>query len=491
MKTHIRFCRRFIFTVVLFGTAISHVFADALVITDPAMNTGTAAINYSNRSLIEAAGATSEATLEALAGFSGIPSFAFAGNIAVTNEYIFDFTASGAPDLRLRYIGASNQFANTSVALANSTFSTSIQDSMRLGVSGINRTFTMRIDSGTYSNGVFTTNRGLSVLAFTLSIGPNTQGMPVNIKYYDSANNVLSAQTVTNLISTNATSYRYTGYQSTGAKIAYAEIVYSTAGLTTAPVVTLDDLSFVIEPVRSLIVITDPALYTGTNAIVNRSLVAAAGATSEATLEALTDFAGIHAFGFAGNIAVTNEYVFDFTTGGKPDLRLRYTGPISQYAAASSVALANSAYSTSISDAMRLGIGGINRTFIMRIDAGTCAPGEFTPDQGLDALGFTLSMGVSSVEMPVNINYYDADDNLLSAQTVSNQTVGTCYRYTGYQSSGAPIAYVEIVYSTTGLAVAPVVALDDLSFAAVPVVKPPVLKLIIIASRQVPDGCIL
>jgi hypothetical protein len=490
MKTHIRFCRRFVFTAALFGAVISHVFADVLVITDPVLNTGTSAINNYSRSLVEAAGSTSEATLESLTGFSGIPSFAFAGNIAVTNEYIFDFTASGSPDLRLRYIGASNQFANTSVALANSTYSTSSPDSMRLGVGGTNRTFTMRIDAGTYAAGSFTTNRGLSVLAFTLIIGSNTQEMAINIKYYDSASNLLSAQTVTNLIS--ATSYRYTGYQSTGAKIAYAEIVYSTAGLASAPVVSLDDLSFVIEPVRSLLVITDPALNTGTNAInnYNRTLVAASGATPEATLEALTDFSGIPSFPFAGNETVTNAYIFDFTTGEKPDLRLRYMGAATNFLSTSTVHLTNSTYSTSISNSFRLGIGGTNRLFTLRIDAGTYTAGAFTADQGLSALGFTLCSSATTTAVPINISYCDSAGNVLSAQTVYTPTSGTGYRYTGYRSTGVPIAYVEITYTSVGYA-APTLSLDDLSFAAVPAVRPPVFKLIIIASRQMPAGCIL
>jgi len=243
MKTYTEVLRFILPIVAAFGLTAGQAAAAVLVISDPSLNTGAGAINNFNRALVAASGATPEATLEAVTNLAGIASFPFAGNISVTNEYVFDFTAgAGVPDLRLRYIGAASQFANSSVALANATFSTSISDAMRLGIGGVNRTFTMRIDAGTYAAGVFTTNQGLSALGFTLSMGASSAEMPVEIRYYDSAGSLLSAQAVSNL--TSGTSYRYTGYKSSGTPIAYAEIVYSTTGLSAAPVVALDDLSF-------------------------------------------------------------------------------------------------------------------------------------------------------------------------------------------------------------------------------------------------------
>jgi hypothetical protein len=117
---------------------------------------------------------------------------------------------------------------------------------------------------------------------------------------------------------------------------------------------------------------------------------------------------------------------------------------------------------------MRLGIGGTNRLFTFRIDAGTYAAGTFTADQGLSALGFTLCSGTTATAVPITINYCDSLNNVLSAQTVYSPTSGTGYRYTGYQSSGATkIAYAEISYTTVGYA-APTLSMDDLSFTVIP-----------------------
>lgn len=211
-----------------------------------------------------------------------------------------------------------------------------------------------------------------------------------------------------------------------------------------------------------VLVITDPAVNTGKKAInkSSRPLTAAEGSASETVLEALPGFAGIGDFAFEGNQSSKNEYVFDFTGEGAADFRLRYSGSV----LVAPVSITNVAFTTSLAKSLRFQAGGSARSVKMKIDIGTYAAGAFTADKGVKALGFTVSMGAGDPPQKIAISYFDSAGNLLSSQTVQNSNSVTSYQFTGYESAGTPIAYAEISY-TTGSS-APVVTLDDLSFAA-------------------------
>jgi hypothetical protein len=217
------------------------------------------------------------------------------------------------------------------------------------------------------------------------------------------------------------------------------------------------------QSLAEVLVITDPVLNTGKKAVnkSGRPVTPADDSASEAALEALPGFAGIGDFAFAGNQSSKNEYIFDFTGEGTVDLRLRYSGSV----LGAPVSITNVAYTTSLAKSMRFQAGGSARSVKMKIDVGTYSGEAFAADKGVKALGFTLSLGASDPQQSIEINYFDSADKLLSAQTVKTATSAVTYRFSGYESAEAPIAYVEISY-TTG-AVAPVVTLDDLSFAAV------------------------
>jgi len=212
-----------------------------------------------------------------------------------------------------------------------------------------------------------------------------------------------------------------------------------------------------------VLVITDPVVNTGRKAINKngRPLTAAEGATSKAALEALPGFTGIGDFAFEGPQSTKNEYVFDFTGEGAVDLRLRYSGSV----LGGAVSITNATYTTSFAKAMRFQAGGSARSVKLKIDTGTYASGAFVTDKGVKAMGFTLSMGACDPQQDVEISYFDRADKLLSRQTVKNSASVISYQFSGYESPDAPIAYVEISYTTGSSAL--VVALDDLSFAAV------------------------
>jgi hypothetical protein len=217
--------------------------AAVVLVTDPTLYSGATAINPSNRTLVEASGATSAATLEAMPGFSAIHDFQFAGNQSTSNEYVFDFTSFNAVDVRIRYSGSA---ANNTVQVTNVTFSTSSSSSLRYAAANNASTVGLRIDFGTYDADAdaFTADKTVKAMGFTLPSGPATDPVTVTISYYDALNNLLSSQAYTTSSSSNA--YGYTGYESTGAPISYALLSYTTAG--SVPVVTLDDLGFAVVP---------------------------------------------------------------------------------------------------------------------------------------------------------------------------------------------------------------------------------------------------
>jgi hypothetical protein len=217
----------------------------------------------------------------------------------------------------------------------------------------------------------------------------------------------------------------------------------------------------------AVVLVTDPTIFTGANAIntAGRTLVSASGATSETTLEAISGFFGIHDFAFSGNQSTSEEYVFDFTSINAVDVRIRYSGSV---ATGSTVQVANAAFSTSTSSSFRYAANGNMATVGLRIDFGTYDTdlGVFATDKGVQAMALTLPTGSATNPVTIGISYYDAANNLLSSQFFTSSQAGTTFGYSGYQSTGAPIAYALLSYTNNGSV--PVVTMDDLSFAPVP-----------------------
>jgi hypothetical protein len=224
----------------------------------------------------------------------------------------------------------------------------------------------------------------------------------------------------------------------------------------------------------AVLVVTNPGTFTGSEAInpLGRTLTVASGATPESTLEALPGFSAIHDFAFSGNQSTANEYVFDFTSINAVDVRLRYTDSPST---GQTVGVSNITYSTSSSSTFRIAANNSTSTVGLRIDFGTYDADldVFTADKAVQAMAFTLPTGSATVPVTIQISYFDAANTLLSTQSFTTSTSGNTYGYTGYQSTGAPIAYALLSYTTAGAV--PVVTLDDLSFAPVPEPRIPLL----------------
>jgi hypothetical protein len=235
--------------IAVMGISVGTVHAAVITITNPVRVTGADAIDPSesrNVGANNASGATSQAVIEALAGFGAIQEFGgFTGNSTVADEYIFDNVADTTlPDLRITYTGL---IASGVVAINNASFATSAESSMRLPGNG-HGAYGMSIQLGSWNGESLTSGAelGVAAFAFTLS-GRYGQVNSVTFTYYDALNNLLSTQVApaTNATGTG-TAAVYTGYQITPGQnaISRVEISISPISIESNGLFGLDDIGF-------------------------------------------------------------------------------------------------------------------------------------------------------------------------------------------------------------------------------------------------------
>lgn len=227
-------------------------------------------------------------------------------------------------------------------------------------------------------------------------------------------------------------------------------------------------------------VVLNPALVTGTNAIdpageqtVDQD---ASGATAEATLEAVPNFAAVQDF-TGWSIQGTTNYVVFTADASRPDVRSVYGGQTG-----SSPGGATSATSLRTSPGASIGIdSGSTRTATLTLDFGS-ATFDGTSVTAFDsavlaptAVGFSVC-GLDNVSTNVTVKYYGTDDTtLIVTQTLSKAADpdagdGTTYGsdgYTGYQAAGSGVTGAigkVVVTANQVLGANQGIAIDDLAY---------------------------
>ncbi len=222
------------------------------------------------------------------------------------------------------------------------------------------------------------------------------------------------------------------------------------------------------------VVVTDTSLTSGSNAIELPTLggntaITATNATSASTLVGLDGFASIQNYSAlnGNNLSTSDAYIFAFSDETRPDIRISLTAD-SGSIPADSVYINNSSFRSSEGGSFRVA-SNTSSSATYRIDLGSYDSDSdtFTLGGGTQALGFTLTGRYPNTDATggVTIAYYDASDSLLSTQVLDSteSRVG----YTGYQSAGSAIAYVEISFTAETLN-APLWGLDDLGTQSIP-----------------------
>jgi hypothetical protein len=216
------------------------------------------------------------------------------------------------------------------------------------------------------------------------------------------------------------------------------------------------------------VVVTDTSLTSGSSAITS-DFVATGGATAEATLEALTDFASIQTYSSFGtnDISTTDAFIFAFTDAAVADIQITISGSIP----ASDAYVNNSLFQSSTGGSFRVagnaGISGSDADEVSyRIDLGSYETDTFTAGGGVAALGFTLTGAWDKTDATggATITYYNNIGTALSTQVLTNDTISLS-GYTGFYSTGDAISYVEITFQGDSGA-SPVWGLDDLGMTS-------------------------
>jgi hypothetical protein len=249
--------------------------------------------------------------------------------------------------------------------------------------------------------------------------------------------------------------------------------------------VTLLGLIFGLPLLGSAAVITDPTLTSGTDAIdpagsqsVNQSAV---NSTSQATLEAISGFAGIHDYTGFVNRSTSPDNIVSFTSASLPDIRFSSSGGFND--GNNNYNTANATFETSPGSTIIFRTANSsNGTTPLNIfiEFGDYSSSTFTPNlNAVEAAGFVLTN--MSTTQGITATFLDASGSTLSSQTATAGANGNEI-YFGHQAVGATsgandgIARINIQVTSPGTTGA-YLGLDDLAFSPAVIPEPSTLAM--------------
>lgn len=231
--------------------ALAPALLNAAIVSDSPIYTAMDPDGGRDITLSDAANATSQATLEGLAGFSVIQDYT--GAASGTN--IFAFTDSATPDFQLSFGGS--VATTTGSALTNNGFITSEGSGIRFASSSTTAAHTMTgtIDFGSYADGTFTSSvNAVQAAGFTLSQPARWDRIESVVVTFLGADDstVLNTQTISGstIVDKSSNQGLYFGYQA-GSGEAIGSVVFTVDVNNLsgdAPLMGLDDISFTAIP---------------------------------------------------------------------------------------------------------------------------------------------------------------------------------------------------------------------------------------------------
>lgn len=257
MQSHLlrsRVAPAFIAAVSALGLAASVDLHAQVVVSNPAVVTGSNAINPSSEALgfYTGSSASTVSTLEADPLFRSLQDYSgFTGNTANNKTYTVDFGAD--QDVRFTYGSANNPAS--AAAISNLNYALSGTSALRLQGASASTASSMTIAFGTYDSGTgFTLNQTVTGVGFSFTGNyGNMVNDTVTVTYYSISGTALTTQTYTHAASTSSSAgaagpvNAFTGYiNSTGDaanNVSYLTIAFTTD--TASPFIFgLDDFGF-------------------------------------------------------------------------------------------------------------------------------------------------------------------------------------------------------------------------------------------------------
>jgi len=238
----------------------------AAVLEDPTLYTTMDPAGARDITLFDSSNMTSQATLEALDGFSVVRDYA----TVTGGTNVLSFADSATPDIQISFGGTGNNAASSGSNLTNSGFITSAGSGIRVVSSGENSENTIigTIDFGDWNGSAFSSGAA-SVFAagFTLAQPGRWERIESVLVTFMGADDttVLNTQTISGTLITDKTSNQglYFGYQAgSGESIGSAIFTVNVNAAETAvddPLMGLDDISFTAIPEPS----TTALLFSG------------------------------------------------------------------------------------------------------------------------------------------------------------------------------------------------------------------------------------
>lgn len=226
-----------------------------------------------------------------------------------------------------------------------------------------------------------------------------------------------------------------------------------------APLLVMTGLSSMIS--LQAAVLTDPTLYDDIDPAGDAAIAGSApGAMSQSTLEGMDNFYVVQDFtGFANG---TSANYISFTDVTLPDLQFIAQGGASD--GNSGGAIASSSLNTSPGTAIRIyNNSGGTRTVNLTVDFGSYADSAFDADVNpVKAAGFALT-NLDDID-GVTVRFYDASDNIVSTQTVTNTVDNVFFGYDNSIGSGISRIRVSGSFDSGQSSI----GFDDLGFVIVP-----------------------
>lgn len=420
----------------------------------------------------DASGATPEATLEAMAGFVALQGFeSFGSNTSAAD--IIDFDSLTYPDIKFDAYGSASSNSHgidvTTVSL-NTSEGTALQ--LRNN-SGSPRSIYLDIDFGDYNKSIDSFNANANAVgAAGFVLTELTSAInATNVDYFDPSGNLITNQNVSNHNGSHPDVYF--GYNSGTTGI--SRILVSVSVPSGATTLSLDDLGFApvslptfdydihnaggiqgnLDAVGFGADAIDPSGASGINQT-------ASGATAQATLEATSDFIGIHDFDGFGH-QNNDPNIIDFIDNAQPDVSFNASGSASGNQ--NGITSSDNSLNTSDGTSVRFyNNSGSAKTLTQTIDFGKYNAGTSTFDgsaQTVQAAGFVLA-GVTNSSINLNVQFKDSTGTVLSTQTASGG--GNDNIYFGYDSGSVGISDIfisaNVPSGTTSF------GLDDLGFTS-------------------------
>lgn len=205
-------------------------------------------INPVDVALVETAGSTSEATIEALSGVFAIHTFTGSEAFITPATNTYSNAVPGLPDVQVSMLSIVGSLGATAgQELTNSSFVTSSTSALRVVGGGATRTYKVIIDFGDQDVSWNATGTIAGAAAFTMRTNAWGSVASMQALFLDNSGSTLSTQTV-DVAALEATSNgaAYFGYDSMGVGIGSIELTVSTN--TTTPTFGLDDITFTAVP---------------------------------------------------------------------------------------------------------------------------------------------------------------------------------------------------------------------------------------------------